>query len=325
MPCGGGTREKNMTNQDDGVLFAQSPESDAGMRLAMEEAQRTLPIFWREVHWENHRIIPFLDMAILKVSFSDDPTLVSATASAGRGDVECMWVTETSFNGVEWSGTLANSPMALTSVQVGERLRFTTERVADWTFSMCDQVMGGFTNQYLRSKMTLAERAALDAEQGLDYGDPANIQFAIEPAPYPTRTVGRFRKKTEQVRGPIPPIAQSADAVLAQEHGMASTLAERFVDDVKQQPELVTIVMDDGFTAAPDGTRRSDTFRGAAARHGADPTLDRAGPHRIRSGEQPRLVLDRCAPRRLSEGTALIRPEAWDYMAHGRTRAERPA
>jgi uncharacterized protein YegJ (DUF2314 family) len=267
--------DKAVVSEEHEVVFSRSPGGDTGMRTAMQAAQKTLPLFWREVHWERHRIIPFMDLSVLKVAFSDEPGVISAISSEPAGDVEYMWVTDVNFDGIEWTGTLASPPMALTSVQAGVPVAFTTERVADWNFSMVDQVMGGFTTQHLRSKMTPAERVAFDQMQGLDFGDPANVQLvAVEPAPYPTKKTGLLKKKSVPVRGPIAPIGQDADAILAQEHGMAVSMAERFEQDAEQQAGVATYVDPEGFStlhrmALAGATRMVELL----LQHGADRDL----------------------------------------------------
>lgn len=265
---------KAIVSEEHEVVFSRSPGGDTGMHAAMQAAQKTLPLFWREVHWERHRIIPFMDLAVLKVAFSDQPGVISAVTSEPADDVEYMWVADVVFDGVQWTGTLASPPMALTSVQAGDQVAFTTERVADWNIAMLDQVMGGFTTQHLRSKMSLDKRAAFDQMQGMDFGDPVNVQLvAIEPAPYPTTKTGLLKRKSVPVRGPIPPIAQDADAVLRQEHGMAESMATRFAGE-NDQAAVARHVGEDGFStlhrmALAGATRMVELL----VHHGADPDL----------------------------------------------------
>lgn len=40
------------------------------MNRAFEQARSTFKYFWRELYWENRRIIPALDFAMVKVPFS---------------------------------------------------------------------------------------------------------------------------------------------------------------------------------------------------------------------------------------------------------------
>ena len=264
-----------VVSEEHEVVFSRSPGADPGMHAAMLAAQKTVPLFWREVHWERHRIIPFMDLAVLKVAFSDLPGVISAVTSEPAGDVEYMWVSDVHFDGVEWTGTLASPPMALTSVQAGELVTFTTERVADWNYAMVDQVMGGFTTQHLRSKMSLEERAAFDQMQGMDFGDPANVQLVpVEPPPYPTKKTGLLKRKSVPIRGPIPPIAQDPDVILAQEHGMAESMATRFEQDESQRAGVATYVGDDGVStlhrmALAGATRMVELL----LQHGADRDL----------------------------------------------------
>ncbi len=46
---------------------------DPAMQRANDEARSDFRYFWREMAWERRRIVPGLDLACVKVPFSDPP------------------------------------------------------------------------------------------------------------------------------------------------------------------------------------------------------------------------------------------------------------
>jgi hypothetical protein len=46
-------------------------DTDPEMQAAYEKARATFRYFWREVAWEQRRIVPGLDLAAVKAPFSD--------------------------------------------------------------------------------------------------------------------------------------------------------------------------------------------------------------------------------------------------------------
>lgn len=77
---------------------------DPHMQQAYEAAQRSFKFFWRELSWERRRIVPGLDLAVIKVPFTDGPR------TDGRPAFEHMWVDNIDYDGNRLRGTLLNSP-----------------------------------------------------------------------------------------------------------------------------------------------------------------------------------------------------------------------
>lgn len=66
--------------------------SDPDLLTAAQSAQESFRFLWREFSWEQRRIIPALDMAAVKVVFSDDFNDVDSP-------IEHMWMNEIGFDG----------------------------------------------------------------------------------------------------------------------------------------------------------------------------------------------------------------------------------
>src|SRR5262245_40642205 len=99
---------------------------DAAMKPAHEEAQRSFKYFWRELSWERRRIIPCLDMAAVKLPFSDGPR------DDDQPEGEHMWIGDVDFDGETLSGRLLNAPNWLTSVREGDSVRAPFSQLEDW-------------------------------------------------------------------------------------------------------------------------------------------------------------------------------------------------
>lgn len=146
---------------------------DAAMRHAYEAAQRSFKYFWRELSWERQRIVPGLDMSMVKLPFSDGPR------TDGKPEYEHMWIGDVDFDGDMLSGQLLNSPNWLSSVRKGDSVRTPFSRLTDWMMTADGLAYGGLTVNVIRAKMGNAERKQHDDAWGLDFGDPNNIRFEI--------------------------------------------------------------------------------------------------------------------------------------------------
>ncbi len=77
---------------------------DPAMIEAHKRAQETFKYFWRELSWEFRRIVPGLDLACVKIAFTDGDTQREGPSH------EHMWVSDVLFDGKNITGTLINSP-----------------------------------------------------------------------------------------------------------------------------------------------------------------------------------------------------------------------
>jgi uncharacterized protein YegJ (DUF2314 family) len=156
------------------VMFdGDNPE----MQHAYEKAQASFRYFWRELSWERRRIIPGLDLAMVKLPFSNGPKI--AGKSDGSSEFEHMWIDGIGFDGDSLSGTLMNDPFEVTSVAKGDVVSMPFAHLTDWMMAANGRAYGGFTVNVMRSTMSRRERDEHDRQWGLDFGDPADVRVEI--------------------------------------------------------------------------------------------------------------------------------------------------
>lgn len=196
----------------------EANSNDPGMKRAVATARRTFRFFWREMTWEYRRIIPALDLAAIKAAFTDQEDLESAD------DVEQMWVNDVAFDGRKLKGILINQPNWLTSVSQGDPVEIGLKDITDWMYACEGKVFGAFTVNHMRSEMPRAERKGHDDAWGLNFGDPAVIQYV--PPEYigekPPGLIARLMGKTETSQDPA--------KVSATEHPMAINMLEKMAE-----------------------------------------------------------------------------------------------
>ncbi|MFB6366318.1 DUF2314 domain-containing protein [Paenibacillus elgii] len=199
---------KTMTD----IFFA---EESPKMLEAYKKAQETFKYFWRELSWEYRRIIPALDVACVKVRFSqimednDTPT------------VEHMWVNEIDFDGENIKGILINEPNLLTNIKVEDTVIVPLSQISDWLFTQGGITFGGFTIQAARSEMSDNERKEHDEAWGLDFGDYNDIWVVTNQQKYPENL---------------------------EEHPMSKNMREKLIEFLQQNPGELTSKDDLGNT-----------------------------------------------------------------------------
>ena len=148
-------------------------DKDLEMQQAYQAAQASFRYFWRELSWERRRIVPGLDMTMVKLPFTDGPR------TDGNPEFEHMWIGDIGFDGDSVTGTLLNAPNWLTSVSQEEAVSVPFGHLTDWMMTVDGRAYGGFTVNLLRSRMSHRERDAHDQAWGLDFGDPADVEVEI--------------------------------------------------------------------------------------------------------------------------------------------------
>ena len=144
---------------------------------AYETALATFKYFWRELSWERRRIVPGLDMAAVKLPFTDGPR------RDGNPEFEHMWAGDVDFDGLTITARLLNQPNWLTSVQAGQTVQVPVSHLEDWLLASGGRTCGGFTVNAMRAAMSPAERADHDAAWGMDFGDPASPRIELHAPP----------------------------------------------------------------------------------------------------------------------------------------------
>ncbi|MHC0447737.1 DUF2314 domain-containing protein [Flavobacterium sp. 3-218] len=180
---------------------------------AYKKAQETFKYFWRELSWEYRRIVPGLDVACVKLAFTQEID--------GEIEVEHMWINDVNFDGENIYGILVNDPDVLTNVNNGDEIAIPVNQISDWLFASQGKTYGAFTIHAMRSEMSDDERAAHDEAWGLEFGDFNDIQVVFEQNEKPENLI---------------------------EHPMSKNMKESLIEFLKNNPEEVNGQDDLGFT-----------------------------------------------------------------------------
>ena len=229
-----------MAEADESPIFF-AKDDDPEMQQAYESARATFRYCWREMSWETRRIVPGLDLAAVKMPFSDGD---AADPDSDGPDVEHMWISEVAFDGELITGVLLNSPQWLKTVSAGDRASVPVAGISDWMYAIRGRVYGAYTVNLLRSRMPANERKQHDAAWGLDFGDPAVIQLAPAPnasdAPKSGFLGGLFggkKKPAEPETTLEPPV----------EHPMSVNMEEPWRKQLESDTGSLTIADEDGW------------------------------------------------------------------------------
>lgn len=198
----------------DALIFFTKGDSPE-MIAAFKKAQETFKYFWRELSWEYRRIIPGLDLACVKVAFSQE--------FPGQEDpvVEHMWINEINFDGEIISGILINQPNELTNVNSGEPVAVPPGMISDWLFSIDGNTYGGFTIHTIRAMMDAEEREEHDSAWGLNFGDYNDILIVNKQKENPENLV---------------------------EHPMSKNMKEKMAEFLQQNPGEINGQDEDGIS-----------------------------------------------------------------------------
>lgn len=237
------------------------------MEAAAGKARQTFKYFWREMAWEQRRIVPGLDLAAVKGAFSDPPEL--RKRSSGGLEVEHMWLVDVEFDGKQIEATLINSPHSLRSVQEGDRVTLAGKQLCDWMYVIHGFVYGGFTVDVLRSRMSKGERSQHDQAWGFDFGAVGMVHLV--PPDYigdpPVKKKGLF-----SFLGGAGPAAQDHAKVAGAEHPMSVNMRESLEQALKKDPQFVDQADDRGYTLLHQ-LALAGSWDGVdvCLKHGADP------------------------------------------------------
>ena len=206
-----------MANKEIFWIDGENPK----MIEAFKNAQDTFKYFWRELSWEQRRIVPALALACVKIAFTQD-----------EKEVEHMWINEVTFDGNNVTGILLNEPDKLTNVSCGDFVNIPLNQITDWLFAISPnsktdsstsrpKVYGGFTIQAIRSEMTAQERKEHDDAWGLDFGDYNEVLLVYKQKEHPENLI---------------------------EHPMSKNAGEKLIDFLTKCPNEITKADEHGFT-----------------------------------------------------------------------------
>lgn len=210
------------------IFFADG--DNPKMIEAYQKAQQTFKYFWRELSWEYRRIIPALNVACVKIAFSQDID--------NEKVVEHMWINDIEFDGTVIFGTLINSPGQLTNVNNGEFVEVGLNQISDWLFATASSkpkkglskmfskeekptTYGGFTIQVIRSEMSPKELKEHDKAWGLNFGDYNEILLDYEQKENPENLI---------------------------EHPMSKNMKDKLIEFLKENPEEIETADENGLT-----------------------------------------------------------------------------
>ena len=150
-----GHTQKVPTNEE-GNIASVSGE-DAEMNAAIQRAQDTLPLF-------------------IKALQSPKPTQTSFLIKAkfpygGSNAAEHLWIRDITYNGKQFEGFLANEPLYVQNMHLGDRIIVKMTDVSDWMIIEDGKLLGGFTIYVLRNRMSESERKQFDSQMEYTIGD----------------------------------------------------------------------------------------------------------------------------------------------------------
>ncbi len=204
-------KKKNQKNNKN-TFYAQQ---DAMMKQASQNAQYNFKYFWRELYWESRRIVPGHDFAMVKIPFEQ-------IMDGQNGPIiEHMWINNLNFDGETVSGILVNDPSQLTNIKNGDLVERKITEIGDWMISIQGKTYGGFTVQVIRSGMSDKERESHDNAWGLDFGDYNETLLVFEQKEQPENLI---------------------------EHPMSKNMADKIREFLKENPNEMTTVDDNGLT-----------------------------------------------------------------------------
>ena len=116
----------------------QVPTDDQDMRNAMAAARGSLGVFWKAFETPQTGEEGFA----LKVEIADG------------AKVEHFWVNRIERAGARITGIINNDPNDVTTVKLGQRVEFPTERISDWMFLRDGKIVGNATLRVLMKFMS---------------------------------------------------------------------------------------------------------------------------------------------------------------------------
>jgi uncharacterized protein YegJ (DUF2314 family) len=228
-------------SQSDNIYRVDS--NDQHMDMAAQLARKTFRYFYREVAWEQRRIVPGLEICAIKVEFSDPEEM--RTHQEGELEKEFMWVMEVDFDGKQIYGTLQNDPHSLKSIKAGDRVKIPGKQLVDWLYVQLGETYGGFTIDQMRSRMSKSERKAHDNAWGLDFGEPGFVKIV------PDSYLGEASPKKKGLfsfLGGEKPKPQDYNQVSQFEHPMSVNMRDSLEEAIRKNPSFLTATNDFGFT-----------------------------------------------------------------------------
>ena len=150
--CGGGDSPPGAPGNGHTVERPDNPpvtyveESDPQMTAAINKARATVDQFIAALHNPTDAQADFS----IKLPVSDGE------------QVEHMWLSDVRYAEGKFTGQIANEPLELTTVALGDDAEIPRDQISDWMYVDNGRLMGGYTIRRLRDSMPPDERREFD-------------------------------------------------------------------------------------------------------------------------------------------------------------------
>lgn len=116
---------------------------------------------------------------VIKLAQSSYPTFLSALENKDSnschsfqikmrfdhpGGGEHIWIDDITIKDKEITGVIANEPVFVASLKLGDTVKIDKTRISDWLYYRDNTAQGGYTIRLLRKRMSPEERSQFDVE-----------------------------------------------------------------------------------------------------------------------------------------------------------------
>jgi len=148
--CKNAKREGKTARRPGKPTVISVERDDEEMNGAMQKARQTVGEFIE--HLANPK--PSEERFSVKAKFAEGD------------DVEHMWLGEVRYDGTMFHGTVANTPLHLKNVKLGDRHSLRAEEISDWMIIDGSRLVGGYTIRVLFNRMPPEEKKQAEEECG---------------------------------------------------------------------------------------------------------------------------------------------------------------
>ena len=144
FPSCGGSNDLTPEQIKETTMFTDKYDSD--ILLIEDNAQNSLSTFFRNLNRANSRNRNF---------YVKYPFLADADSGIRT---EQVWLTGIYYENGNYYGTIANSPMNISSLKKDDKVIFSTDSVTDWMYIHNGKIIGGQSIKYLLENIPEEQR-----------------------------------------------------------------------------------------------------------------------------------------------------------------------
>ena len=134
---------------------------DEVMNAAIATAQETLPVFIDAMQTSTDAEAHFAIKVKYPYGIADE--------------AEHIWVSELSYDGSRFEGTIGNDPVYVSGLAYGDRVVVELEEISDWMIIQGGRLYGGYTIHVIRKTMSDREREEFDQGAGFTIPDEPEL------------------------------------------------------------------------------------------------------------------------------------------------------